>query len=261
MKIKPMHIFHDGSFVVNSAFQDIQIPFSFPLTFCDPPYGGILNESWDKVNESEMAQLLIDWACCISQHTYPGGAVYIWGGIGTPGNRPFFKFLSEVEHKTDLRLSSLITWKKKRAYGIQWGYLFTREELAYFVKGDPKKPRKFEVPLLDKKRGYEGYDKNHPAKSEYLRRTNVWDDITEIFKGKVHPAEKPTALAKIAIQAHTEPGEFVFDPFAGSGSTGLAAWELNRRFVLIEKDPVTFAKMVDRLLEKEEKIIASREQR
>lgn len=235
--------FQDGSIAINGQFPEVIPPFSFPLTFTDPPYGGIINETWDDCT----ADYLIDWTKAISTVTYPGGAVYIWGGIGTPGNRPFFEYLYRVEKESDMNLSSLITWKKKRAYGIQWGFLFTREECAYLVKGNIKKPRKFEVPLLAEKRGYEGYDKNHPAKSEYLRRTNVWTDITEIFRGKVHPTEKPTALAKIAILAHTVPGEMVFDPFAGSGSTGLAARELGRRFLLIEKDPIIFDKMVERL--------------
>ena len=171
----------------------------------------------------------------------------MWGGVGTYRNRPFLRYMSEVESLTPFHISTPITWKKKRAYGIQWGYLFTREEIAFMILGDPKKPRKFEVPLLETERGYAGYNAKYPAKSKFYRRTNVWDDVTEIFRGKTHPTEKPTALAKIAILAHTNPGEFVFDPFAGSGSTGVAAKELGRRFVLVERDADTFNKMVTRL--------------
>lgn len=236
--------FSDGSKAYLGSFPEVQPEMLFPLTFTDPPYGDIVDEDWDREFGAED---LLFYASHISDQSLFGAAIYMFGGIGTPGNRPFFEFLSKVEQKTDLQLSTLITWKKKRAYGIQWGYLFTREELAYFVKGDAKKPRKFNVPYLAEKRGYAGYNKKYPAKSEYLRRTNVWTDITEIFRGKTHVAEKPGALAKIAIQAHTEPGEFVFDPFAGSGSTALAARELDRRFVLVERDKDEFEKMVERL--------------
>lgn len=236
--------FTDGSAAYCGSYPSIHPGHRFPLTFTDPPYGDIVEEEWDKGFGCDD---LLYYATVISEHSLPGAAIYMFGGIGTPGNRPFFDFLSKVEQKTDLQLSTLITWKKKRAYGIQWGYLFTREEIAYFVKGDVKKPRKFNVPYLDEKRGYPGYDKAHPCKSEYLRRTNVWTDVTEILRGKIHVAQKPIDLAKIAIETHTDRGEYVFDPFAGSGSTALAARELDRRFVVIERDKDTFEKMVERL--------------
>lgn len=61
----------------------------------------------------------------------PGSAFYVWGGIGNVGFRPFFKYVSEVEEKDKFELANLITWKKRRAYGLSYNYLFTREELAY----------------------------------------------------------------------------------------------------------------------------------
>ena len=85
------------------------------------------------------------------------------------------------------------------------------------------------------KRGYAGYNKDYPAKSEFLRRTNVWTDVTELFRGKIHPAEKPSRLAEIMIETSSLPGEWVLDPFAGSGSTGVAAANLGRPCLLIEE--------------------------
>jgi len=101
------------------------------------------------------------------------------------------------------------------------------------VKGP--KPKTFHIPLLDEKRGYAGFNAAYPAKSEYLRRTNVWTDVTELFKGKIHPAEKPSRLAEIMIKTSSNPGDTVVDFFAGSGSTGVAAMKLGRKALLIEK--------------------------
>lgn len=101
------------------------------------------------------------------------------------------------------------------------------------VKGE--KPKTFNIPLLDEKRGYAGYNADYPAKSEFLRRTNVWTDVTELFKGKIHPAEKPSRLAEIMIETSSNPDDLVVDFFAGSGSTGVAAQKLNRRCILIEQ--------------------------
>jgi DNA modification methylase len=222
------------------------------LTIADPPYGNIVNKSWDKIatDDKHFCQWMIDWTRAIEARSPVGSALYVWGGVGRPRDgktdpfRPFLRYLVEVELATGYNLSTPITWKKKRAYGIQWGYLFTREELAYLVLGDVKKPRKFTVPLLDVKRGYAGYDSKYPAKSDFLRRTNVWDDVTEIMRGKTHINQKPQRLMEIPIEIHTEPGEVVLDPFAGSGTTAHAARKLGRRFVVVEQDPENFDKLV-----------------
>jgi DNA modification methylase len=181
-----------------------------------------------------------------------GGSAYVWGGIGKPHDRVFFEYLATVEEKTKMTMRNLIVWSKRRAYGKSNDYLFTREECAWLVNGD--KPKTFNIPLLDKERGYAGFNKDYPAKSKFLRRTNVWTDINELFSGKVHIAQKPEKLAEIMISTHTKKDDIVMDPFAGSGSTGFAARNLGRRFILIELDPSNFKIICDRLSAKPEKI-------
>lgn len=225
--------------------------FKFPLIIADPPYGKIVNEDWDKINTSDeqFAKWMCSWTNAWARHLDEGAAFYVWGGIGRVGFRPFFRYISMVEEAatTDLVMSNMITWSKRRAYGVQHNYLFTREELAYFCNGDPKKPRMFNVPLLTVKRGYPGYNKKYPAKSEHKRRTNVWSDVTEIMRGKLHPTQKAQRVIEIPIEVHTVPGEWVLDPFAGCGTTALAARKLGRRFVMIEKDVSHFETMVEQL--------------
>jgi site-specific DNA-methyltransferase (adenine-specific) len=46
-----------------------------------------------------------------------------------------------------------------------------------------------------------------------------------------HPTQKPLRLVRRALRASTQEGDLVFDPFTGSGTTGVAAKELNRFFV------------------------------
>lgn len=218
------------------------------LILTDPPYGNIIDEKWDKtkLNEKQFSNWMISWTRAWSDLLLDGGSFYVWGGVGKRNFRPFFQYLLDVE-SDDFQLANLITWKKKRAYGVPRNYIFTREELAYFVKGHANHPRIFEIPYLEEKRGYAGYNKKYPAKSEYYRRTNVWTDITEIFKGKVHPTEKPESLSEIPIKIHTRPGEYVIDMFAGSGATGRAARNLNRKFVLVEKETLYYDKIIESL--------------
>lgn len=55
-----------------------------------------------------------------------------------------------------------------------------------------------------------------------------------------HPTEKPVELMRFWIGNSTSPGEVVLDPFMGSGTTGVAALQLGRDFIGIEKDPRWF---------------------
>lgn len=51
-----------------------------------------------------------------------------------------------------------------------------------------------------------------------------------------HPTTKPQTWMRAAVEAFTQPGEVILDPFAGSGSTLIAALATGRGFVGIEKD-------------------------
>jgi len=57
----------------------------------------------------------------------------------------------------------------------------------------------------------------------------------------------PVALARICVLAGSQAGDVVLDPFAGTGTTGVAALENDRRFVGVEL-VVRFASMADRRL-------------
>lgn len=69
-----------------------------------------------------------------------------------------------------------------------------------------------------------------------------------------HPNYKPVALLRQLIEASTNQGDLVVDPFAGSGSTGVAARLLGRRFVGVELDPVYAVRAVEALREVETEV-------
>ena len=62
-----------------------------------------------------------------------------------------------------------------------------------------------------------------------------------------HPTQKPIALIARCFRATTDRGDLVFDPFSGSGSTGVAAMKLGRHFVGCEQDK-TYAALAARRL-------------
>ena len=55
-------------------------------------------------------------------------------------------------------------------------------------------------------------------------------------KGKIHPTQKPVALLEYLIKTYTNEGDTVLDNVAGSGTTGVACKNLNRNYILIEKE-------------------------
>jgi len=101
---------------------------------------------------------------------------------------------------------------------------------------------RFQRPYEDLRREYEDLRREY----EDLRRpfnvtadvpyTDVWTFKTvQAYEGK-HVCEKPLALMEHIILASTRPNALVFDPFTGSGSTGVAAVLNGRRFIGCEKD-------------------------
>jgi len=66
-------------------------------------------------------------------------------------------------------------------------------------------------------------------------------------RGIDHPTVKPTWLMESLIRDFTDPGDTILDPFAGSGTTGVAAIRLGRNFIGFEKDPKYHAIAMKRL--------------
>ena len=71
-------------------------------------------------------------------------------------------------------------------------------------------------------------------------RRGVFTHCVNTGRQGEHPTEKPVPLMSDLVTLYTNAGQTVCDPFAGSGSTGVAAVRLGRRFVGIERDPKWF---------------------
>jgi DNA modification methylase len=72
-------------------------------------------------------------------------------------------------------------------------------------------------------------------------------DRADRGEGNDHATVKSTALMSWLVKLVTRPGETILDPFAGSGSTGVAALRCERRFVGVERDPHYHAIALKRL--------------
>ncbi len=101
----------------------------------------------------------------------------------------------------------------------------------------------------------EGYTRSHHevayllAKGRPLKPANPPKDVLpwEYTGNRHHTNEKPVIALLPLIEAFSQPGDVVLDPFAGSGTTGLAARKLGRRFILFENDEICFDTALRRL--------------
>jgi len=73
--------------------------------------------------------------------------------------------------------------------------------------------------------------------SELINPSNILEINTNTKEEKLHPTQKPVALFEYLIKTYTNEGDLVLDNCAGSGTTGVACQNLNRNFILIEKEP------------------------
>lgn len=64
---------------------------------------------------------------------------------------------------------------------------------------------------------------------------------------RVHPTQKPVALIARQLEEYAESGMTVLDPFAGSGTTAIAAIRQGCRFICCEKDPDYYVAAVERI--------------
>ena len=82
--------------------------------------------------------------------------------------------------------------------------------------------------------GTKGLEKIKKEYSEKYPTTLISFD--KIRKGALHPTQKPLPLLEYLIKTYTKEGEIILDNCMGSGSTGIACLNLNRKFIGIEKD-------------------------
>ena len=76
---------------------------------------------------------------------------------------------------------------------------------------------------------------NRPTEKPYLRSVYQYPLCSGKEKTK-HPTQKSLALMEDIIRVHTNENDIILDPFMGSGTTGVAALSLNRKFIGVEID-------------------------
>lgn len=211
--------------------------FKFDMIFADPPYflsnGGIscsggkavsVNKgAWDKSNGRERdAAFTREWISEARRLLAPEGTVWVCGSM--------HNIFSVAETLDDLhfKILNIITWEKTNPPPNLGCRCFTHStEFLIWAKKSANARHVFNYEAMKKIAG-----------GKQMR--DVWAlpsiSARERRFGK-HPTQKPLALVARAIAAATNENAWILDPFCGSGTTGVAANLLGRRFLGIEREP------------------------
>jgi|WetSurMetagenome_2_1015567.scaffolds.fasta_scaffold163284_2 adenine-specific DNA-methyltransferase len=231
-----MRIIHSDSHKFVRSLRDESVD----LLCFDPPYYGVVDDGWDNqwLSPGHYVEWMHELLLLMFRKSSPFGSLVFFQGIGKDLQHPIFGVVHEAE-RIGWHFRDWITWKKRRAYGCGDRYLYCREEILWFSRD--KKRWAFNVPLTSQRRGYSGWNSKYPAKSEYKRVSNVWDDIPEIMRPE-RTAQKPVPLLERLIATHSMPGAFVVDPFVGWGTTAVACVKLDRQFEGCDADKCEVAR-------------------
>lgn len=199
---------------------------SIDLILTDPPYNVSYENTydpgdrkpltkdlaeWDKISDEEILSLLKQWSVEFYRLLGDGGSCYVF----VPDK--YISHLRDALTKAGFSYKTTITWHKTDpAPSISHAnYCHSCEYIAFAVKG-----RNHAFNWL-------GQEKMHNfVEGPACRGAERLD----------HPTQKPVWLLKRFIEVSSVKGDVVLDPFAGVLSTGVACKELERRFILIEKE-------------------------
>jgi len=224
------------------------------LTFFDPPFRQGKNYRYFDDNQPE--EKYWEWIKKILSSTYDitadGGAIYFMQ------REKNAEYVLRSLRETGWTFQNLIIWKKRTsAVPYSKGFSKQYQIIAFATKGE--KPRVFnrlrvDYPLLP--------GQKYPRKNG-IYVTDVWDDIRELTSGffagdeairdekgnRIHTQQSPVALLLRIILSSSLPGDIVFDPCAGTGTTLVVAKQLDRKAIGIEIDP-EYVKIIKKRLEK-----------
>lgn len=215
------------------------------LAVHDPPYNLVAFDT-QEINQ------FINWCRKWIENSWHSlandSALYIW--LGADQNNHFQPLPDFMIMMRDFAFEpkSFITMRNQRGYGTQKNWMAVRQELLYYVKGNPY----FKVQYTDIPKILRGYYKTvngqvtenlERGKSENIRAGNVWVDIQQIFYRMEENvsgcyAQKPLKAIERIIEASSEEGDLVLDFFAHSGTTLLASEIKRRRCFTVDIDPV-----------------------
>lgn len=226
--------------------------FGFDMVFADPPYflssGGISCQNgkvvcvdkgnWDKAaTPKEIDAFNLRWLTSVRDHMKENATIWV---SGTHHN--IFSVQQQLI-KLGFKILNVITWAKTNPPpNISCRYFTYSTEFIIWARKSPKVPHYFNYELMKALNG-----NKQMTDVWYLPAICKWEKSC----GK-HPTQKPLSVLARLIQASSEPGAWILDPFNGSATTGIAANLLGRRYLGLELEEEFLAMSKARRIEIED---------
>jgi len=219
------------------------------MTFLDPPFNQ--GKDYRYFDDTQPPEVYWEWLKeilgYIFEATVEGGSIYFMHREKNVG------WIMKVLTETGWTFQNLIIWKKFTS-AVPGEHRFGKQYQVIFFATRGEKPKTFNK--LRVNYPLQPWQKHERANGMYI--TDVWDDIRELTSGyfagdevlrdekgsRVHLQQSPVALLLRIILSSTMPGDLVFDPFAGTGTTLVVAKQLMRHFIGIEIDPF-YVKLIE----------------
>lgn len=229
---------------------------SVDLLFLDPPYN--LTKSFnDYTFHRQSVMQYAEWfeACLtrlmpLLKHT---ASVYICGDWHSSAA------IHLVAEKY-LKVRTRITWEREKGRGAKSNWKSCSEDIWFCTVSDDytfnldavKLKRRVFAPYTDANGAPKDWQTEEEGNYRLTHPSNLWTDLSVPFwsmpENTDHPTQKPEKMLAKIILASSNPGDLVFDPFLGSGTTAVVAKKLNRRYVGVESDE-TYCCLAERRLE------------
>ena len=217
----------------------------FDLVIIDPPYNldkDFHGRKFSAMKSDDYEAFLRSWFGKVCDKLSPTGSLYMCGD---------WKCSSSMQRVVEERLTILnrITWQREKGRGAKSNWKNGMEDIWFAVK-DPKHYT-FNVDAVMMKRKVlapyrvdgqpKDWDDTAAGKFRMTHPSNFWDDISIPFwsmpENTDHPTQKPEKLYAKLVLASSNPGDRIFDPFSGSGTSAVVAKKLNRHYCCIEINP------------------------
>lgn len=139
-----------------------------------------------------------------------------------------------------------ITWEREKGRGAKTNWKNNTEDIWFCTVGDEyyfdveavKLKRRVIAPYKDSEGRPKDWSQTQEGNYRLTHPSNIWSDISIPFwsmpENTDHPTQKPEKLIAKLVLASSKRGNFVFDPFLGSGTTAVVAKKLERSYCGIE---------------------------
>ncbi len=169
------------------------------------------------------------------------------GGTGRSGPNAQVGNTKKLIQKRNCKVPDCWGLKDRDLMGLPWRVAFALQADGWLLRSNITWIKRAPMPesvrnrpsnateqvFLFSKRPKYFYDNEAVREDTGANLRNYWS-LGPDSGGVAHPATFPRELARRCIRLGSRPGDTVLDPFSGSGTTGVAAAELNRRAILIE---------------------------